>query len=345
MKRFPSPRPRRGFTLVELLVVIAIIGILVALLLPAVQAAREAARMMSCKNNLKQIGLGIHHYHDTFRAIPPGWISTDPQEPDGDPGWAWSTRILPYLEQTPLYDEIVMERSVADPIHAAARTAELDLFRCPSDNGKPLFMLHEGDGHGHAHKRGARQHAVRDHDHDHDHDDDDDHEEEGPAMFEVARSNYPGVFGTLEIEDFASRGNGVFFHQSMLRFRDVRDGLSNTVFVSERNSEIGGTTWTGVVEDDQIGSRSLLQFDHFAAQQPAGIAPRHVEGFGECQSRDIDRVSHTGIRLQARTGQQLLLTGDDDLSVFEDLHGSRRVPVLSGRAAGQAGSVAGDDDV
>ncbi len=96
----PSFRPRRAFTLVELLVVIAIIGVLIGLLLPAVQAAREAARRSSCSNNLKQVGLGIHSYHDAQKKIPPGVI--------GGGGWGvqWHILILPYMEQQTIYDRL-----------------------------------------------------------------------------------------------------------------------------------------------------------------------------------------------------------------------------------------------
>src|SRR5580765_2663531 len=92
-----SPRPRYGFTLVVLLVVIAIIGVLVALLLPAVQAARESARRSQCQNNLKQIGIALHNYHDTFLTLPFGW---------SDRGAGWSTMLLPYIEQKQLYDPL-----------------------------------------------------------------------------------------------------------------------------------------------------------------------------------------------------------------------------------------------
>src|SRR5688572_7073348 len=96
-------RHHRGFTLVEILVVIAIIGILVGLLLPAVQAAREAARRTSCFNNMKQIGLALHSYHDTFRTLPPGWLAHDPvtRQPwtEGETGWGWASLILPFIEQ------------------------------------------------------------------------------------------------------------------------------------------------------------------------------------------------------------------------------------------------------
>ena len=103
----PGHKHRTGFTLIELLVVIAIIAILVALLLPAVQQAREAARRSSCKNNLKQLGLAMHNYHDTFQFFPPaGTIAGFGTNMDQVDAWPWSTRILPQIEQAALYDEL-----------------------------------------------------------------------------------------------------------------------------------------------------------------------------------------------------------------------------------------------
>jgi prepilin-type N-terminal cleavage/methylation domain-containing protein len=104
-------RSRQGFTLVELLVVIAIIGVLVALLLPAVQQAREAARRMQCGNNLKQYGIGIHTYHDVWKVIPPGGMAADDPAYDGNQAWVWTrlswhAKILPQMEQAQLYDKI-----------------------------------------------------------------------------------------------------------------------------------------------------------------------------------------------------------------------------------------------
>ncbi|MEQ9067181.1 MAG: DUF1559 domain-containing protein, partial [Gimesia chilikensis] len=97
---------RKAFTLIELLVVIAIIAILIALLLPAVQQAREAARRNSCKNNLKQIGLALHNYHETFSARPPGSIVYFNGTKYYGHGWTWHASILPYLDQVPMYNQI-----------------------------------------------------------------------------------------------------------------------------------------------------------------------------------------------------------------------------------------------
>src|SRR5579872_1827700 len=97
---------RRGFTLIELLVVIAIIAVLVALLLPAVQQAREAARRTQCKNSLKQIGIALQNYHDSARTLPPGYISLiDTSGNDLGPGWGWAAMLLPQMDQSPLYDQ------------------------------------------------------------------------------------------------------------------------------------------------------------------------------------------------------------------------------------------------
>ena len=123
---------RRGFTLVELLVVIAIIGILIALLLPAVQAAREAARRMQCSNNMKQIGLAMHNYHDSHKALPFAcsccFASGRPS-----PYATWAAMILPYMEQQPLYDRFDFRRPLVDPVNDEAVKTVVPTYICPSD--------------------------------------------------------------------------------------------------------------------------------------------------------------------------------------------------------------------
>jgi prepilin-type N-terminal cleavage/methylation domain-containing protein len=127
-----SRKPSSGFTLVELLVVIAIIGILVALLLPAVQAAREAARRMSCGNNLKQIGLGLHNYHDVYKTFPPGGITLGPC--CGTSSYStWTIMLLPFVEQQTLADKYNNNVFNEDPANQYVREAMLEVYTCPSD--------------------------------------------------------------------------------------------------------------------------------------------------------------------------------------------------------------------
>jgi len=136
-----EPRPR-AFTLVELLVVIAIIGILIALLLPAVQAAREAARRMQCSNNLKQIGLALHNYAASHQVFPPGTICYYPANTNPDPwvdassstpgrhGTSWMVQILPFMEQAPLHDKWDFSKNVLG--NAAVAMTDISDFYCPS---------------------------------------------------------------------------------------------------------------------------------------------------------------------------------------------------------------------
>lgn len=144
-ERSATPANHGGFTLVELLVVIAIIGVLVALLLPAVQSAREAARRMSCSNNLKQIGLAFHNYADTFQRFPPQDLAAAVPRcpaPNNNFKWGWGTAILPFVEQRALYDQLKPDAcnmpAATTPINGAALLqTPLKGFICPSSAGAP----------------------------------------------------------------------------------------------------------------------------------------------------------------------------------------------------------------
>ena len=144
-----TKRRSRGFTLIELLVVIAIIAILIALLLPAVQQAREAARRTQCKNNMKQIGLAMHNYHDVHLCFPPGYITTTPCESAtvwpacnaGELGlYSWGTFVLPYIDQSNLYNQLTpgtvpLQVNLTIPAVLQSLRQPLSMFLCPSDPG------------------------------------------------------------------------------------------------------------------------------------------------------------------------------------------------------------------
>jgi prepilin-type N-terminal cleavage/methylation domain-containing protein/prepilin-type processing-associated H-X9-DG protein len=213
-----SPRPLRAFTLIELLVVIAIIGILVALLLPAVQQAREAARRTQCKNNLKQLGIALHNYHDQHKVLPPGYVSDYTSAgTDTGPGWGWASMLLPQIDQSPLFQSIDFSVAIEAPKHSTIRLTVLPALLCPSDDAAPKWPAMQYDL-----STGTPTTKICD----------------------VGAANYVGVFG---ISEPGIAGEGLFFRDSAIAFRDVTDGLSNTLAIGERSHRLGEATWVGSV--------------------------------------------------------------------------------------------------
>jgi prepilin-type N-terminal cleavage/methylation domain-containing protein/prepilin-type processing-associated H-X9-DG protein len=211
---------RRGFTLIELLVVIAIIGVLIGLLLPAVQKVRESASRLKCKNNLKQIGLALHGYHDRNNGFPPGYVSNvNPDNSDAGPGWGWASYLLDDLEQTNLKRQIRFDLQIYDPVNAAARTMRLSVFVCPSEMLLEKFIVVDASGN---------------------------------PLCDVARGNYVGINGILGVTSDAWDNNGAFVRSRSMRIADISDGLSNTLFVGERCTSMSSSTWTGAVTNGVV---------------------------------------------------------------------------------------------
>jgi prepilin-type N-terminal cleavage/methylation domain-containing protein/prepilin-type processing-associated H-X9-DG protein len=219
----PVVRLRRGFTLIELLVVIAIIAVLIGLLLPAVQKVREAAARMSCANNLKQIGLGLHNYHGTYERFPAGFVSAAPAtNADGTgPGWGWAAQLLPFVEQDNLAKTIDFSKDIAHSANAAARVKPISVYLCPSDTPVgPTFTVKTGGG---------------------------------TAICDVAFANYVGVGGTFEVSNFPDTNTGVLVRNKGFRVTDITDGSANTIFVGERTGlKSPQTTWVGAVTGARI---------------------------------------------------------------------------------------------
>lgn len=196
---------RNAFTLVELLVVIAIIGILIAMLLPAIQAAREAARRMQCTSNLKQFGLGLHNYHGSLGSFPSGFMVVTHDGSIGG-GWAWGVFLMPYLEQSSLQDVLdpmkyTLSEVITEPSLLTMLQLDVSLFHCPSSPMEPLREYQGGTG------------------------------------LIVGTSNYTCCRGFFDLKGsahLAMRNNGLLYGESRIRIRDVTDGTSNTFAIGER---------------------------------------------------------------------------------------------------------------
>lgn len=248
---------RRGFTFVELLVVLGIVAVGLALTLPALQHSIQDARRVHCKNNLKQLGLALHNYHDTYNLFAPGWISKD-----GTPGLGarvgWQVGILPFVDQAPMYNQI--DFSKLSPIESDGKPiklfqAALAIYRCPADPAP----------------------------------------EKNPLRGDYGTSNYSGNYGhipsprlrPLGMSDFwpgavvaPMRSRGIFARNSSVGIRSITDGTSNTLLIGERCFTSGAGIWPGVTdnahEDDALTdcshrSRINAGWSSFSSRHGGGV--------------------------------------------------------------------------
>ena len=224
-------RHRCAFTLVELLVVIAIIGVLIGMLLPAVQQVREAARRISCANNVRNIALGLLNYESANQRFPPGWTATQPDS--GVPGFGWMAFNLPFVEQTSLFRQIDFQGSTPETVSEETRLTSFDLMICPSSpTREPTYQLQYLMG--------------------------------GPPPIEIGRTHYVGSIGseddlTRPFNSLLDAGNrftsGVFYQNSRTSFARIQDGSSNTILLGERSGRSRGVT---TPTDGNFFSSSLL---------------------------------------------------------------------------------------
>jgi prepilin-type N-terminal cleavage/methylation domain-containing protein/prepilin-type processing-associated H-X9-DG protein len=256
-----NSRIRYGFTLIELLVVIAIISVLIALLLPAVQAAREAARRVQCVNNLKQIGLALQNYHDAIGAFPMGYAARGgfvDGESDTAPGWGWGVMILPQLEQGPLSNAINAILPIEAPANSTVIRTSMTAYLCPSDVTEGPFAVSDASGN---------------------------------LLATMTPSSYAACVGN-DATDTASGlnndglGNGVMFRNSGIRLSGITDGASQTIVAGERAwSNVNGV-WTGVVTNGVVRGGAMNRCPTTGAlYYPAATL---VQAHGHLLNTDID---------------------------------------------------------
>jgi prepilin-type N-terminal cleavage/methylation domain-containing protein len=318
---------RHGFTLIELLVVIAIIAILIALLLPAVQQAREAARRSQCKNNLKQLGLALHNYHDSSGLFPPGFVAqngslttNDTAEPAQSGGnWSWGAYVLPMVDQGALYNQLNVGPSTCLQAMSTGSTLTLmsqpvSAFLCPSDpnSGRVTMSF-----------KNASSATVS----------------PAPALSNYIAANHPNdIFRSVAGTSVTSLG--MFYMNSSVRFRDITDGTSNTIAIGERcdvlrNGITGtdiaqGTVYSGSLrtqagcvfctrgtrEKSSLGIRDVLGSGLYAINGPSSIAV----GSAESVAARSFSSSHTGgAQFTLGDGSVRFISENVNLTLFRNL--------------------------
>jgi prepilin-type N-terminal cleavage/methylation domain-containing protein/prepilin-type processing-associated H-X9-DG protein len=252
---------RHGVTLIELLVVIAILGVLMGLLLPAITRVQEASQQTACKNNLRQIGIALQGYHQAHKGFPSAYIYDPSQNPSNPgatkPGWGWGTLLLPHVEQDAIYERVKLERPLEVPQFNEIRVQHLGVYVCPSDQRTGRFWVVD--------EKSAEEGGL------------------GTPIAECYTNSYAANYGKgKHIGENPGIGDGLFFRNSHVNMRDVRDGLSNTFAVGERAAHFAQAPWAGAVSagivktgdyDPSIDTVDNYWFEEAPVQVMAGFNP------------------------------------------------------------------------